>query len=181
MVIGEPTGLSAKLWNAPDRALDFGLAFSFNDYFLIFSDYLFHFAGALGHSSVFVNELTPYVGIGAMLAFSNDDKYYTDRRFFGRHRNSVGLGLRIPLGIEWQPASPGLRGLTVFAQANNLLNRRYSTAAQLGATAFDANGNFVAQPFAANANGDRPLLRSSFLAPGAPRSVQMGLRYRFGG
>ena len=84
------------------------------------------------------------------------------------------------LGVEWQPAAGPLRGLTLFAQANNLLDRRYSTAAQLGATAFDGNGNFVARPFAANANGDRPLVHATFLAPGAPRAVQVGLRWRFG-
>jgi len=84
------------------------------------------------------------------------------------------------LGLEWQAAGPALRGLTVFAHASNLLDRRYSTAAQLGATAFDANGNFVARPFAANANGDRPLVHGTFLAPGAPRALQLGLRYRFG-
>ena len=93
---------------------------------------------------------------------------------------SAGYAL-LNLGAEWQPAGPALRGLTLFAQVNNLLDRRYSTAAQLGATAFDAKGNFGAQPLAANANGDRPLLHSSFFAPGAPRSVQVGLRYRFGG
>ena len=84
------------------------------------------------------------------------------------------------LGAEWQPASPAWRGLTLFAQVNNLLNRRYSTAAQLGATAFDAQGNFVARPFVADANGARPLVHSSFLAAGAPRAVQVGLRWRFG-
>ena len=84
------------------------------------------------------------------------------------------------LGAEWQPASPALRGLALFAQVNNLLDRRYSTAAQLGAAAFDANGNFVARPFAADANGARPLVHSSFLAVGAPRAVQVGLRWRFG-
>ena len=92
---------------------------------------------------------------------------------------SAGYAL-LNLGGEWQPAGLALRGLTLFAQVNNLLDRRYSTAAQLGATAFDAKGNFVAQPLAANANGDRPLLHSSFLAPGAPRAVQVGLRWRFG-
>ena len=50
-------------------------------------------------------------------------------------------------------------------------------AAQLGATAFDASGRFVARPFPANANGDRPLVGSTFLAPGAPRSIGIGLRY----
>ena len=119
--------------------------------------------------------------VGTSLARGNENgQHQPDGVVYLGSGFSAGYAL-LNLGAEWQPASPGLRGLTVFAQANNLLNRRYSTAAQLGATAFDANGNFVAQPFAANANGDRPLLRSSFLAPGAPRSVQMGLRYRFGG
>ena len=118
--------------------------------------------------------------VGAALARGNengqhqpDGVHYLGRGF------SAGYAV-LNLGAEWQPASPALRGLTLFAQANNLLDQRYSTAAQLGATAFDGNGNFVARPFAANANGDRPLVHSTFLAPGAPRSVQLGLRYRFG-
>ena len=74
---------------------------------------------------------------------------------------------------DWKP----VRGLTVFAQVNNLLNRRYASAAQLGATAFDANGNYVARPFAANANADRPLISSTSYAPGAPRAITLGLRY----
>ena len=77
------------------------------------------------------------------------------------------------LNGEWRPA----RGLTVFMQVNNLFNRHYNTAAQLAATAFDANSNFQARPFPANANGDRPLVGSTFYAPGAPRSVYFGLRY----
>jgi outer membrane receptor protein involved in Fe transport len=80
------------------------------------------------------------------------------------------------LNAEWRPA----RALTLFVQVNNLFDRRYATAAQLGATAFDANGNFVARPFPANANGDRPLVGSTFYAPGAPRSVYLGVRYAFG-
>lgn len=108
VVIGEPTGLSAKLWLSQDRALDFGLSFSFNDYVLVFSDYLFHFPGALGGSSTFASQLTPYVGIGGVLAFANERNYYKDRHFFGTRRDSLGLGLRVPLGIEWTPGRPPL-------------------------------------------------------------------------
>lgn len=54
------------------------------------------------------------------------------------------------------------------------------TAAQLGASAFDANGHFVARPFPANAQGDRPLVSSTFFAPGAPRSFWIGVRYTLG-
>ena len=63
---------------------------------------------------------------------------------------------------------------------NNVFDRKYSTAAQLGATGFDGDGNFVAQPFPVNAEGERPLRHSTFFAPGAPRTVWVGVRYAFG-
>ncbi len=75
-------------------------------------------------------------------------------------------------GVEWQP-TPRWR---VFAQLNNLLDARYSSAAQLGANGFDAQGRYVARPLPRNANGDYPLVRSTFLAPGAPRTGWVGLR-----
>jgi outer membrane receptor protein involved in Fe transport len=80
----------------------------------------------------------------------------------------------VNLGVELQP----LPALTVFAQVNNLLDRKYFTGAQLGSTAFDAAGNFVARPFAGPVvDGERPLLGSTFYAPGAPRAFWFGLKY----
>ena len=71
--------------------------------------------------------------------------------------------------------------LTVFAQVNNLLDRRYYTAAQLGSTGFDAAGNFVARPFAGPiVDGERPITGSTFFAPGAPRAWWFGARYAIG-
>ncbi|CAM4126132.1 TonB-dependent receptor [Roseateles saccharophilus] len=75
----------------------------------------------------------------------------------------------------WKPA----KGIKLFAQVANLLDRAYSTAAQLGPTGFDAAGNFQGQPFPANANGDHPLRHATFFAPGAPRSVSVGLKLGF--
>lgn len=69
--------------------------------------------------------------------------------------------------------------LSYFAQVNNLFDRKYATAAQLGATGFDASGRFVARPFA-SVGGEFPLVQSSFFSPGAPRTVLVGLRYEFG-
>jgi hypothetical protein len=106
LVLGEPTGLSAKLWTEPYKAIDFGLAFSLDSYFLIFSDYLFHFKGAFGSSHTFLNQLTPYLGIGGLLAFAsytNDGKH---RHFYGTHDSAIGLGARVPLGIEWIAPDP---------------------------------------------------------------------------
>ena len=81
------------------------------------------------------------------------------------------------LGVEFRP----IDSLKVFLQVNNLFDREYYTASQLGATGFDASGNFAARPFTGPiVNGERPLLGSTFYAPGAPRSYWLGVRYKFG-
>ena len=114
--------------------------------------------------------------IGGSFARGNENNAHrSDGIYYLGPGRSGGYAV-LNLNTEWRP-TPGLK---LFAQVNNLFDRRYSTAAQLGATGFDANGNFVARPFAANANGDRPLLHSTFHAPGAPRSFWVGVRYDIG-
>ncbi len=82
----------------------------------------------------------------------------------------------VNLGMEVRPS----KRFTLFAQLNNAFDKDYATAAQLGATGFDATGNFVARPFAGPViDGERPLLSSTFYAPGAPRSIQVGAKVRF--
>ncbi len=71
------------------------------------------------------------------------------------------------------------RGLAVFGRIGNVFDRRYATAAQLGATGFDASGRFVGQPLPANADGRFPLRGSTFFAPGAPRLFTIGIRCSF--
>ncbi len=81
------------------------------------------------------------------------------------------------LGIDYRPA-PAWK---LFAQVDNVFDRRYATAAQLGATGFDAAGNFVARPFSGPVvDGERPLRGATFYAPGAPRLFWVGVRYTFG-
>jgi outer membrane receptor protein involved in Fe transport len=70
------------------------------------------------------------------------------------------------------------RRLQLFVQVNNLFDRKYYTAAQLGPTAFTSSGNFIARPFPA-VDGEFPLRRATFYAPGAPRSAWVGLRVSF--
>ena len=80
------------------------------------------------------------------------------------------------LGVELRPVA----SLTMFATVRNLLDSRYATAAQLGPAAFDAKGNFVSRPFSGSTiGGGFPLVSSTFYAPGAPRSMEVGARLRF--
>ncbi len=79
------------------------------------------------------------------------------------------------VGAEWRVT----RIATLTVQLNNLFDKAYATAAQLAATAFDGTGRFVARPFAAPViDGERPLVSSTFYAPGAPRSVSFSMRFR---
>ena len=103
VVLGEPTGFTGKFWRASDRAIDVGLAFSVNSFMLIYSDYLFHFHGALGNSSPFLEELQPYIGVGGELFLAGSG--HSDSAYFSS--STSGFGLRIPIGAEWMvPRAP---------------------------------------------------------------------------
>jgi outer membrane receptor protein involved in Fe transport len=70
------------------------------------------------------------------------------------------------------------RGLQLLLRIDNLFDRRYDTAAQLGPNGFASNGAFTARPFPA-VNGEFPVQQSTFFAPGAPRLWSAGLEVRF--
>lgn len=70
------------------------------------------------------------------------------------------------------------RHLEFFVRVNNLFDKRYFTAAQLGPTGFTADGNFIARPFAA-VDGEFPVQHATFFAPGAPRAAWGGVRLKF--
>lgn len=70
------------------------------------------------------------------------------------------------------------RRVQLFAQINNVLDRQYFTAAQLGPSGFTAQGAYIARPFPA-VNGNYPVEHTTFYAPGAPRALRAGLRLHF--
>jgi hypothetical protein len=90
IMLGEPTGLNAKIWTSPQNAVDVGLAWSFRGegFFHFHADYLWHFPRAIRSTERFAL----YAGIGGLLG--------------GRHESV--LGIRVPLGIEWWPRNTSL-------------------------------------------------------------------------
>jgi outer membrane receptor protein involved in Fe transport len=69
--------------------------------------------------------------------------------------------------------------IQLFVQVNNVLDKHYSTGAQLGTTPFDNNNHFVARPFGTpygTGDGDIPIRTSTFLAPGTPFNIYGGLK-----
>ena len=90
IMLGEPSGLTAKQWFNASNAFDIHLAFDFTDEdFAIFSNYLYHFDAFRLRSNVQV-ELPLYVGAGGKLRIDANRKGDDDK---------LKVGVRIPVGI----------------------------------------------------------------------------------
>lgn len=87
VVLGDPTGISAKLWSSGNTALDFGLGYSFtsdNSLFDFYADYVFHNSEWIQAEQNFI----VYYGPGARLQL---------------HKSQSRLGVRGVIGILWLP------------------------------------------------------------------------------
>ena len=65
VMVGEPTGLSAKMWTSQTTAAQFGLAWSFDSYLHAHADFIMHKFDLINVSK---GELPIYFGLGAPTA-----------------------------------------------------------------------------------------------------------------
>ena len=114
--------------------------------------------------------------IGSSYARGNENnQHQPDGVYYLGEGRSSGYTV-VNLGADWRPNDR----LKFFILVSNLFDRQFSSGAQLGVAGFDASGNFVARPFTGPViNGERPLLHTTFYAPGAPRTWAAGVRYQF--
>jgi hypothetical protein len=84
IIVGEPTGVSAKLWITERTAVDMAAAWSFSDEeaFHLHADYLFHNFDLI---TVEQGRLPVHFGIGGRLKFEDESR----------------LGVRIPIGLTY--------------------------------------------------------------------------------
>jgi len=84
LILGEPTGLSAKLWTSSDNAFDFAAAWSFkgDGNLLLQADYVWHFFELMPVPS---GKLPLYIGIGGRVVLADDPSF----------------GIRVPIGIDY--------------------------------------------------------------------------------
>ena len=80
----------------------------------------------------------------------------------------------VNLGAHYQLT----RRVQLLAQINNLFDRHYYTAAQLGPTGFTATGHYIARALPA-IQGEFPVQQATFYAPGAPAAYWVGTRVKF--
>jgi hypothetical protein len=90
VIVGEPTGLSAKLWQSRSTALDFGAAWSFVDdsAFHLHVDILVHRFDVIQVDS---GKLPLYYGVGGRAKFSKND----------RGNQDAHVGIRFPVGLDY--------------------------------------------------------------------------------
>ena len=112
IIIGEPTGLSAKLWTSSNTAIDAAAAWSFREagYLHLHADFLMHSFAI----DVPEGELPLYFGLGARVLVGTD----------------AAIGIRIPLGIAYHFSDVPIE---IFMEIAPILNL-------LPATEFDMNG-----------------------------------------
>ena len=92
VILGEPTGLSAKYWLSPNTAFDLGAAWSFGDdgHFHLHGDYLYHNFDIFKVDS---GSLPLYFGIGGRVRFDEDNNEHDN--------DGTRVGLRLVLGLEY--------------------------------------------------------------------------------
>lgn len=112
VIIGEPTGLTGKMWTSSNTAIDAAVAWSFreNGYFHVHADFLYHSFVI----DVSQGQLPLYFGLGARVLLAND----------------AALGIRVPLGIAYHFETDPFEIFLELAPIMNLIP----------ATEFDMNG-----------------------------------------
>ncbi len=115
-----------------------------------------------------------FVGVSSSFARGNENNLHApDDTYYLGPGSSPGYGV-VNCGARYRIHSR----VELYIQANNLFDRRYFTAAQLGPTGFTGTGNFIARPFPA-IDGEFPVQQATFYAPGAPRAAWAGVRVYF--
>ena len=106
IILGEPTGISAKLWITGTTAIDGAVAWSFanESAFHIHADFLIHNFG------VFDKVVILYYGIWGRIKFRKDE---------------TRLGVRIPVGVAYDIPSTSI---DLFLEIVPLLNLNPSTS-----------------------------------------------------
>jgi hypothetical protein len=100
IMIGAPTGISAKAWVGGDRAIGMGLAWGtrHSGYLHLHADYLFHNMDLIQVGS---GQLPLYYGPGLRLRSWGNDGYWHRGRFYEDGGSHVDLGVRFPVGLAY--------------------------------------------------------------------------------
>jgi outer membrane receptor protein involved in Fe transport len=114
------------------------------------------------------------IGVSSSYARGNENNLHEPDGMYYMGAGTADGYVVVSLGARYQ-LTPWL-GL--IGQINNLFDREYATASQLGANGFTSTGAFIARPYPP-IDGEFPVQHSTFLAPGAPLRAWFGTRFKF--
>lgn len=98
VIVGEPTGLSAKSYVTPTQALDAALSYSLRtDSIWLHGDYLYHSPKL--SNDVEGGRWTPYGGLGGLLYFSDQNE---------KQNSTALLAVRAPAGLLFYPTKSSM-------------------------------------------------------------------------
>lgn len=130
IMVGEPTGLSAKLWTGEGGALAFGLAyggFGRGGYVHAHADYLFHNFNLINVSK---GRMALHYGPGVRVRSWSGDQYWNNGRYYDSRGGHTRLGIRFPVGLTYMF---GAAPIDIFLEAAPALDI-------VPGTSFDVNG-----------------------------------------
>ena len=115
LILGEPTGISAKLWLGDLHAVDAAVAWSFpDDAFYVHANYLFHITDLI---SVDTGQLPVYFGVGGKISLRDDPR----------------VGVRVPVGLNYLFESTPLDAFVEIAPGIGLYpSTRFDLGAAIG-------------------------------------------------
>lgn len=98
IIVGEPTGLSAKKWISDTTAIDAAAAWSFADFnsFQLHADYLLHNYDLIKTTEL-PGQLSVYYGIGGRIKLKGSN----DGNGNGNNDEDARWGVRVPLGLSY--------------------------------------------------------------------------------
>lgn len=100
IMVGDPTGISAKGWIGGDRAIAGGLAWGVwrGSYFHLHGDYLFHNMDLIPVSR---GRLPLYYGPGLRMRSWSGGRYWNRGRWHDYDGSRVDIGVRFPVGVAY--------------------------------------------------------------------------------
>lgn len=104
IMVGEPTGLTIKLWTERDKAIAISLGNSYLGSLRIGADYLWHF------NAFNSNIVNLYAGPGLAVGFGESGGwwYHNKNKYWYKNENDVGFGVRGVFGMNVVPRNTPL-------------------------------------------------------------------------
>lgn len=102
IMLGEPTGISAKVWTGGTNAVAMGLAWGGlgapGGYFHLHGDYLWHKMDLIPVSQ---GKMPLYFGVGARLRVWDSGGYRDNGRWVDKDGSRAEIGVRLPVGVAY--------------------------------------------------------------------------------